>query len=55
MKGLLPAEAPMEVERRASAKGTYLCLTLTFTAEDEAQLTRITQAVGTAPGVVLAL
>jgi uncharacterized protein len=51
----LPPDAPIEVERRASAKGNYLCLTLTFTAEDEAHLTRIIKAAGADPGVVLAL
>jgi uncharacterized protein len=55
VKNELPPDAPVEVERRASAKGNYICLTLTFTAEDEAHLTRIIKAASADPGVVLAL
>jgi putative lipoic acid-binding regulatory protein len=51
----LQPEAGLEIERRLSAKGNYLCLTLIFIAEDEAHLTRITKAIGADPGVVLAL
>ncbi|MDE0854149.1 MAG: DUF493 domain-containing protein [Nevskia sp.] len=51
----LQPEAVLEVERRSSANGNYLCLTLIFIAEDEAHLTRITQAIGADPGVVLSL
>ena len=55
VKSELPPDAPLEVERRASAKGNYICLTLIFTAENEAHLTRIIKATGADPGVVLAL
>jgi uncharacterized protein len=51
----LQPEATLEVERRSSSNGKYLCLTLTFIAEDEAHLTRITSAIGADPGVVLSL
>ena len=51
----LQPEAGLEVERRASANGKYLCLTLIFVAEDEAHLTRITQSISADPGVVLSL
>ena len=55
VRGLLQPAAELEVERRASATGKYLCLTLTFVAEDEAHLLRITGAIGADPGVVLSL
>ena len=55
VRGQLQPEAMLEIERRASSGGKYLCLTLTFIAEDEAHLTRITQAIGADPGVVLSL
>lgn len=55
VRGHLRAEALLEVERRASSTGKYLCLTLTFVAEDEAHLTRITGAIGADPAVVLSL
>jgi uncharacterized protein len=55
VRGHLQPEAALEVERRASSTGKYLCLTLTFVAEDEAHLTRITSAIGADPGVVLSL
>ncbi len=51
----LQPEAALEIERRASAQGKYLCLTLIFVAEDEAHLTRITTAIKADPGVVLSL
>jgi putative lipoic acid-binding regulatory protein len=51
----LPEQSPLNVERRASAKGNYLCLTLTFVAQDEDHLLRITTAVRADPGVVLSL
>jgi putative lipoic acid-binding regulatory protein len=51
----LQPQATLEVERRNSSTGKYLCLTLTFVAEDEAHLTRITGAISADPGVVLSL
>ena len=51
----LQPDAGLEVERRSSANGKYLCLTLIFVAEDEAHLTRITKAITADPGVVLSL
>ncbi|MBL6750889.1 MAG: DUF493 domain-containing protein [Nevskia sp.] len=51
----LDAGAPLTVERRSSAKGNYLCLTLVFVARSEDHLLRITQAVREDPGVVLSL
>jgi uncharacterized protein len=51
----LQPEAALEIERRSSSTGKYICLTLTFVAEDEAHLTRITSAIGADPGVVLSL
>ena len=51
----LQPEAGLEVERRTSANGKYLCLTLIFVAEDEAHLTRITKAISADPSVVLSL
>jgi putative lipoic acid-binding regulatory protein len=51
----LAADAPLEIERRASSTGKYVCLTLVFTAEDESQLMGITGAISADPGVVLAL
>lgn len=55
VRGHLQPEATLEVERRSSTGGKYLCLTLTFIAEDEAHLTRVTTAIGADPGVVLSL
>ena len=55
VRGHLQPEGTLEVERRASSNGKYLCLTLTFVAEDEAHLTRITSAISADPGVVLSL
>lgn len=55
VRGHLQPQALLEVERRSSSTGKYLCLTLTFIAEDEAHLTRITAAIGADPGVVLSL
>ncbi len=55
VRGHLQPESTLEVERRSSTTGKYLCLTLTFVAEDEAHLTRITKAIGADPGVVLSL
>jgi len=55
VRAQLQPEAGLEIERRASAKGNYLCLTLTFVAEDEAHLTRITKAIAADPAVVLSL
>jgi putative lipoic acid-binding regulatory protein len=55
VRGHLQPEAVLQIERRASAQGKYLCLTLIFVAEDEAHLTRITKAIGTDPAVVLSL
>jgi putative lipoic acid-binding regulatory protein len=55
VRDLLQPEATLEVERRSSAAGKYLCLTLIFIAEDEAHLLRITGAIRADPGVVLSL
>ncbi|MDR3419607.1 MAG: DUF493 domain-containing protein [Nevskia sp.] len=55
VRGLLQPEAGLEIERRSSATGKYLCLTMTFVAEDEAHLTRVTSAIVADPGVVLSL
>jgi putative lipoic acid-binding regulatory protein len=55
VRSLLADGARLDVERRASAKGNYQCLTLSFVAEDEAQLLRITSAVRADPSVVLSL
>ena len=51
----LEPEATLEIERRNSSTGKYVCLTLIFVARDEGHLLGITGAISADPGVVLAL
>ncbi len=45
----------IEMSRRPSPKGKYLCLTLTFTATSLSHAEKVVKAVSADPAVVLAL
>lgn len=42
-------------ERRPSANGRYVCLSLNFTATDAAQVERMREAIAAQPAVILSL
>lgn len=46
---------PLEVERRPSAAGTYLCLTLRFTAQSAEHAQRVAATIRAADGILMAL
>ncbi|HEU0195650.1 MAG TPA: DUF493 domain-containing protein [Nevskiaceae bacterium] len=51
----LAADAPLDVERRPSSAGRYVCLTLRLTVQSAAQAERIAAVVRAADGVLMSL
>lgn len=51
----LNADNALELRRSRSSSGGYVCLTLTFTAVDPDQVSRVAAAVRDAPGVLLSV
>jgi len=51
----LTADDELELRRSRSSSGGYVCLTLTFTATDADQVSRVAAAVRDAPGVLLSV
>ncbi|MDN5844429.1 MAG: DUF493 domain-containing protein [Alcaligenaceae bacterium] len=51
----LDASASLEVERRNSSNGRYLCLTLRFNASSAEHAKRVAAVVRSADGVLMAL
>ncbi|MDE2148823.1 MAG: DUF493 family protein [Gammaproteobacteria bacterium] len=51
----LAHDASFEIRRRPSRSGSYVCMTLVFTASDAGHARRICTALRDLPGVILAI